>query len=427
LNILAHGGHKAGPAGYEFRLILCKEDAIDKAEKVDGKNLIKAIVPDKAGSIPTVISLSACDSGNTGNTIVPSGSLVYQLHNAGIPCVFASQFPLTQQGSVKLVKTLYHQLVNACDPRVALYKTRIALKEDQNHDWASLVAYARFPKDINEQLQDTNLKMLFSSMRVTNAWVDHVFKFKEKIEPDKKEQALKQLEARLDKSINALSRFLKEENKKESTLANKLLRAEHLGLLGSAYKRKAEYFFRLIEFNPEKRPDLISQSIEALEKAKEFYNCGLEADSENHWTTMQYLSVKAVVEGSLKDENELWYVTKHMAQKNEKNPGNEGDRIWAWGTLAELYLLKPLTVPDNFFDEEIKSAAAIAKEYMTKMANAGAEYNPAKESTARQFERYINWWPDIFPNTYRKEVKDLAIEIRNILPSLDDLLQSPDH
>ncbi|MCW3107412.1 MAG: hypothetical protein JWQ09_1918 [Segetibacter sp.] len=425
LHILAHGGEKSVFGVTEFQLILCKDGTTDTPKKIDGKTLAQALVPAGSSLFPTVISLSVCDSGNIGNTILPAGSLVYQLHTSGIPCVFASQFPLTQHGSTKLVETLYQQLVNACDPRMALYETRMKLKQEDTHDWASLVAYARFPEDINEQLQAASLKNLFGSMKVTNAWVDHVFKLWEKIDASNKEAALDELGKRLTKSIEDLSAFLNPANSMESTLANELLQAEHLGLLGSAYKRKAEHFFRLRDFYPEKELELNNQSKEALNKAKEYYSCGLEANPASHWTSMQYLSLKAVTEGTLRNDNDLWYVTKRMAERDEKKASNEVDRTWAWGTLSELYLLRFLTVRKEALNEEFASALAVAKAYMSKMAATGAEHKGEKESTARQFERYIHWWPVLYPETYPEQLKEAAIEIRGLLPSLDELLELP--
>lgn len=422
LHLLAHGSEKIVFGVTTFQLLLCKDGTTDTPKKVDSKTLAQTLLPANATYSPTVISLSVCDSGNMGNTILPAGSLVYQLHTAGIPCVFASQFPLTQRGSTTLVSTLYEQLVNACDPRMALYETRMKLKQESSHDWASLVAYARFPEDINEQLQAANLKKLFGSMKVANAWVDHVFKFWIKIDKPNKESALQEVEKRLAKSIEGLSALLNPENNTESTLANELLQAEHLGLLGSAYKRKAEYFFRLREFYPEKEPELNNQSKEALNKAKEYYGCGLEANPASHWTSMQYLSLKAVTEGSLTNDNDLWYVTKRMAEREEKRATNETDRNWAWGTLSELYLLQFLTVPKENVSEEVAPGLAVAKAYMTKMAATGDEHKEEKESTARQFERYIHWWPVLYPETYPDQLKEAAIEIRGLLPSLDELL-----
>src|SRR5690606_18292856 len=103
-----------------------------------------------------------------------TGSVAYQLHQAGIPCIIASQFPLTKNGSSILLKTLFQRLVNGYDPRCALHETRVALKREQSHDWASLIAYARFPEDIEEQLQKSQLKWRFDSMKVSNSWVDHI-------------------------------------------------------------------------------------------------------------------------------------------------------------------------------------------------------------------------------------------------------------
>lgn len=422
IHILAHGGEKQVLGQTEFQLILCKDGKEDEPQKVSGSMLAKALATGNGEPTPAVVSLSVCDSGNVGSTILPSGSLVYQLHTSGTPCVFASQFPLTQQGSVTLVKTLFEQLINACDPRSALYETRIALRKEPTHDWASLVAYARFPEDIEEQLQDAKLKTLFGSMKVTNEWVDHVFKFWDRIDPPNKERALKELEKRLTRSIGDLSNLLDPANNRESTLANALLQSEHLGLMGSAWKREAEYQFRLIELYPGRKPELVGLSRESLSKAREFYSCGSEANPASHWCSMQYLSLKAVIEGSLKDENELWYITKRMAERSEKKAKEEVDKIWAWGTLSELYLLRPLTDTGEPLEEAIRSSMATSENYMAKIAGAGARYNSAKESTLRQFERYVSWWPQLFSSSYPPWLAENADRIKNMLPPLEKLL-----
>ncbi len=420
VHILAHGGEKIIDGVTEFRIILCKDGTKDKVQKTDGKTLSEALISTDNKNIPTVVSLAVCDSGNVGNTILPSGSLSYTLHNAGIPCVFASQFPLTQTGSVKLLKTLFYELVNACDPRMALYKTRIALKENPTHDWASLVAYARFPENINEQLQDAQLKMTFALMRTTNAWIDHAFKYKSQMIVADAEKLFSDLEDRLLKSIEQLSQFLSDD-KKKSILDTRELRAEHLGLLGSAYKRKAEFLFRLIEFHPDKKDDLQEQSKEALHMAINFYKYGFDVNADSHWNAMQYLSLKAISTGSLKDEVELWAVIKYMAKRDEENATNEADKIWAWGTLAELFMLKQFTVEQGGVKDEMINSQTLAGEYLLKMTQAESKYNGAKESTARQFERYINWWPALFPEQL-KTINEKAISMRNILPTLEELV-----
>jgi hypothetical protein len=98
IHILAHGGNVQDFSGVAFRLMLCDDADPTEAIKAEGKDLTDAIIPDKNGPIPVVVTLSACDSANTGNVLVSSGSLIDQLHRAGIPCVFASQFPAYTTG-----------------------------------------------------------------------------------------------------------------------------------------------------------------------------------------------------------------------------------------------------------------------------------------------------------------------------------------
>ena len=99
---------------------------------------------------------------------------------------------------------------------------------------------------------------------------------------------------------------------------------------------------------------------------------------------------------------------KYMAQSDEENAGSELDKIWAWGTLAELYMLKPLTKPGNILKEEIGLSIAIAKDYLHKIAATDSKYNSAKESTARQLERYIPWWPNLPALRFPTWLKDTA-------------------
>lgn len=412
VHILAHGGEKDVFGVTEFCILLGVEGEENKIKKIGGKTLSEAIVPSNQPIVPTVVSLSVCDSGHVGNTILPSGSLVYQLHNNGIPCVFASQFPLTKTGSIKLTKTLYFELINACDPRIALYKTRIALKEDQHHDWASLVAYARFPDDINQQIQDAQLKMAFVLMQTTNSWVDRFLNIEDPAESEQADISFLDLKPRIDKSIEQLLVFLSED-KTKSTLLTEELRAEHLGLLGSAYKRKAEYLFRLVNFNAELKDELILQSREALKLAMDFYKFGFDANSESHWNAMQFLSLKAAITGSIKEEDDIWTIIKFMANRDMKSAKGTQNELWAWGTFAELYLVKPLMVQDVHFNTEMTEALKMAKECIDKIKVPGSK--DVIDSTSKQIERYISWWPVMYPATFRKELKEMAIELKTYL------------
>lgn len=422
IHILAHGGQSSVYGVTEFRLLLCRAGSRDTVQKIDGDQLADVLAPDSPAFTPAVVTLAVCDSGHVGNTIMPSGSLAYQLHTRGIPCIFASQFPLTQKGSVILIQTLYDQLINAIDPRLALYHTRVELKKEQNHDWASLVAYARFPEDIEDQVASAKLKLLFGSMKITNAWADHVFKFWANLEEDQKESALKEVKTRLSRSIADLSKYLNPGNMKDSIFQNESLQSEHLGLLGSACKRQAEFQYRLIEFSPGQKKKLLSECVQSLENAKNFYYYGLQANLANHWTTMQYLSLKAISGGSLKEEIAYWYTVKTMAERDDQKATREEDRIWAWGTLGELHMLHPLTAVLNGSGEDLARSLELATDYIRQIAAADAAFTPAKESTARQLDRYIHWWPELYSGKYPPILKERAVTLRKLLPPKEELL-----
>lgn len=416
INILAHGGADFKNGVLQFRLLLCRHNSND-AKKTEGEVLAAALIPEKKENTPAIVSLMACDGGNTGNTIFPSGSLVYQLHKQGIPCAYASQFPLTQPGSVIAVKKLYEQLLNGCDPRIALYEARLALKKEPYHDWASLIAYARFPENINEQLKTTKLKMAFGSMKTTTAWVDHVLKQLDTITPEKKESIFATLEEKLDNSIKELSDFFAETGNDKILSDTKDL-VENQGLLGSAYKRKAEYLFKLASIKTENEKELKALSLEALKQSANAYYRGFDANPASHWNAMQHLSLAAILDIAV--DKDIWIVVKFMALKEEQN-ADEYNKVWSWGTLAELFMLYPALAP-NAAPEDTTAAREMAKKYIMLMADKDAGYNQHKESTARQLERYINWFPQIITSATVQQLKQSALELRALLPPLEALI-----
>jgi hypothetical protein len=418
IHLLAHGGSQNRHAAVlEFRLLLCKKNTEDQIQRISGDSLTKALVPDKKQLPPAVVSLSVCDSGNIGNTILPTGSVAYQLHQAGIPCIFASQFPLTKYGSAILLKTLFQRLINGYDPRIALYETRVALKKEQSHDWSSLIAYARFPEDIEDQLQCSQLKWRFDSMKVSNSWVDHIFKYWEDIPEEQLEGLFSKIKDRLVGSIEGLMELLDINN--QSMLKTAQLKSEHFGLLGSSYKRKAEFLFRWSDLYPKQSADLIAESNASLESAKIYYRKGFDTNPLSHWNATQYLALQAISQGFPNSDKELWTITKYMADRDEQTASDQVFKIWAWGTLAELYLLKPLFIPSSNPTED-EEAINQAMDMVGKIADAGPSYEDAKESTARQLERYIYWWPSVYPDTFPKKLATNAKKLRELLPPLEE-------
>jgi hypothetical protein len=117
--------------------------------------------PDGDQVRPNVVTLAVCDSANTGLDVSrPVSSVAFNIHEAGIPLVIGSQFPLTKDGSVVLTDSLYRQLLDGRDPRICLWEARREvfshsverLSPDSvgRHDWASIICFAAFPPTIEQ-------------------------------------------------------------------------------------------------------------------------------------------------------------------------------------------------------------------------------------------------------------------------------------
>src|SRR4030095_16857773 len=125
---------------------------------VSGERFCTALTTIVDGGIhrPTVVTIASCDSGNVGSVVRPGASFAHALHQGGIPLVVASQFPLSIEGSVPLVATVYRGLLWGEHPLVLLQEIRAELHARYTsrwHDWASLVVYEALPRDMSEQLE----------------------------------------------------------------------------------------------------------------------------------------------------------------------------------------------------------------------------------------------------------------------------------
>ncbi len=158
VHVLAHGDCYQFAGQSRFGVALCEEDRHTK-HVVDGTRLADALRPQRqAGrglAMPTLVTLMTCESGRQGSVLVPGGSLAHELHEAGIPWVIASQFPLSMAGSVLAAEEIYGRLLLGEDPRVMLYALRRKLftESPDTHDWASLLTYASIPPDFDRQVR----------------------------------------------------------------------------------------------------------------------------------------------------------------------------------------------------------------------------------------------------------------------------------
>ena len=417
VHILAHGTEIPDENGPRFALAFhvgkpIPGDDFAVQESIDGARLREAlvVVQDNRFYSPAVVTIAACDGGNEGTNLSPGGSLAYALHQSGVPYVLASQFPLSMPGSVQMVQELYPRLLRGEDPRTTLYYVRHSLWNNAAvHDWASLVAYARFPDDFEDQLKDNQLRIAFDLMKAANAWTDHLLRhsiYSEAIYADvatRLKQAIAELENLLPTDANAVK--------------NRGRLAEHFGLLGSAYKRLAEHLYRQSLQNVAQPDALQKQGRNDLKKARHFYERGHNASLASHWNAVQYLSLTAIFKGTLEPEQDRWH-TARFAAENELGQTTNEDRVWPLGSLAELYLLKPLLGAGHDTEPEKTQALEKAGYYLQQLNELNVSY--ASESTTRQFERYVTWWANTVSSAATVPLRDMATHLLQLLPASAD-------
>lgn len=145
LHLLCHGT-SSGESGKEvFGLGL--SDVRGRTSFVSPDRLRAFLSQDFARQIRLVV-LGACDSANLGAFGNQVGGVAQAVHQAGIPAVVASRFPLTVKGSVRIVETLYDELLggpSSLEDGVLSARERL-LREQDNLDWASMQLYSR-PED----------------------------------------------------------------------------------------------------------------------------------------------------------------------------------------------------------------------------------------------------------------------------------------
>src|ERR1044072_9754380 len=131
----------------------------EKTDYISGPRLATALrathrLDSQGLSMPAVVTLASCDSGKQGSVAGAGASIAHALHESGIPMVVAGQFPLSFDGSVRLVECLYERLLWGDDPRPILYdlRRRLYAQFQWNHDWASVTAYVSLPSDFDKQL-----------------------------------------------------------------------------------------------------------------------------------------------------------------------------------------------------------------------------------------------------------------------------------
>ncbi len=141
LHILCHGSRD----GDATCLAWTDGDNDRRRDDVNGVRLRQLLAP-YAEQVRLVV-LCACDSGRHGQLDNYLGSIVLNLHRAGIETVVGSRAPFSMAGSTRFTRALYGALVTEGQAiEFAFPAARRQLVGMRTGDWTSLICYRRAPR-----------------------------------------------------------------------------------------------------------------------------------------------------------------------------------------------------------------------------------------------------------------------------------------
>ena len=389
VHLLAHGASFRDAGNDRYGVALLGGSGDGSYTVVDGERLAIALMGrDASGRCkppPTVVTLATCDSGNVSTVLVPGGSIAHELHTHGVPWVVASQFPLWMRASTLAAEVLYAGLLGGDDPRWVLHHLRQRLRAElpETHDWASIVAYASIPSDLEAQVHRFRDQQVRKLLDVRFERIDDLVgaNRSEADAPALSEDDKAELQAQRDAIRAALSAWIG-----ELTPANTAAQhAERLGVRGASEKRIAIAFALAGE---------AADSRNAYERALAAYLEAQRADPLNHWVLTQLLSI-AVLPTVDRDGTanaaayRNWWLAARQVAQWQLQTAQGTARVWAQGTLAELELLG--AVYDPGFDAAMARATIVALCRDIRLATADDAFE--RLSTLRQFRRYARYWP----------------------------------
>ncbi len=382
VHILAHGApfSYAGDERYGIALHDTKDPA--KADIVDGSRLAALLKP----SSPSVVTLATCQGGAGGSVVGPGGSVAHALHQAGIPLVVASQFPLTFTASIVMVEGLYEGLLYGQDPREILHRLRDSLKARMpgSHDWASLVVYAALPESLDQQLFGVQLNRLRQQV---NAAMDQA-----------RQQGTEAFDfSDFERRLSDVGRRL------EAIRADDPYQREELhGLLASMAKREAQ-----VRMSRKEQKRVLEP---ILRRARNHYWEAYKSNHASTWALVQYLVLQALLakRRGPRFRHDQWATARFLAER-DIHATDPNVRVWALGSLIELHLLALLEEPS-----ELIPKPATVRERARQYARDMNESSVVREiyTTRMQIFRYRDMFHDWFQN---ESVHRLASELIPIL------------
>jgi hypothetical protein len=413
-------------------------------DPVTARRLAVAVAarPLEAGGGPAVVSLATCDSAQVRSAAAVGGSLAHELHMQGVPFVVASLFPLTKSGSTVLLDEMYRRLLDGVDPRVALYEARLRLylQSAQHHDWASVVAYAALPPDIDKQVQGYKLAVVKRDIENFFDELDYM------IEPAAFSQSASHEER--DAWRVGVTRVFAALDTRVAELPERMAdQAEAFGLQASAAKRQAEVLHRIATRLGWPAEPVLSDkiateatgfaeaSLEKLVQSVALYDKALKADLR-HWVGVQLLSLQLVTacagRAVAPPVPDMWGAMRVVAQRSldlATQKGDTSEMIWSYGSFAELHLIAALWImqrdrigmtdlappyrPGYSFSWGDLQAHRLQMDHALGQVKAlAAPQSFERFSTLRQFKRYATWWNVYFDPDAANFAADAVARLR---------------
>jgi len=333
IHVLAHGKTYTQGVDERFGIALHHPDDPSREDVVGGRRLATLFrsFNDWGGlenMVPNVVTLACCEGGQQGTVMGAGSSLAHTLHEAGIPLVVASQFPLSFMGSVIMTQILYHGLVRGYDPRVLLAKLRRELKSSapDSHDWASIVAYASFPPTFVDQLKDLRLLQARESVDIAIGEFNTLLSVSTSRESQK--QDLEQSQTRLAKAKERLRRVVEEQVGEA--------RGECLARFAATEKRQAEVESMLTATSDGKRTTS-DRMLGLLNQAQRNYLKAFATDRSLTWALVQGVSLDITMHGG-KAAVDMWTLALLLSEQERlAQHGSELNQVLA--NLIDLYIL----------------------------------------------------------------------------------------
>jgi tetratricopeptide (TPR) repeat protein len=264
-----------------------------------------------------------------------------------------------------------------------------------SHDWASIVAYASFPPDLDQQVADFQLQQAF---RRLEAALNHVDKMLQETGTTANRERLKQQRSRVDAARDHLKQLLSDN-----------LDADVYGLVASAEKRLAQVFLRIKQLSRSKSDDGHSDIQERLISARKYYEKAFQRDPSQAWALVQILALNAVLDLRQPGDalsRDQWELARILSERELRL--SKGRKIaWSQANLMELYLLAPKVegIDGRTARAMKEKARASAEEFRRVTDLRWIEIH----STRRQLLRYPEFFALMNPR-----LKGLAVEANEL-------------